>query len=75
MEDQGQIKNHILNFYQNLFSDHRITPDNFSIIKNAISDQVANDDNNMLTTIPTNEEVHVAVFSLNLSSASKSRWI
>ena len=69
VEDQVRIKNRILNFYQNLFSDRRCAPTNFSIIKDIISEQVTNNDNNMLTTIPTNEEVHAAIFSLDSSIA------
>ena len=63
-----RLKSHS-QFLSEFISDHRSAPENFSIIKDIISKQVTNNDNNMLTTIPTNEEVHAASFSLDSSIA------
>lgn len=62
------IKAHVLQYYQNLFVGENNCLPNL-LIDSVIPSLVSNDDNAMLTNLPSMEEVRSAVFSMNANGA------
>jgi hypothetical protein len=66
--DQGQLADHVVNYYQNLFCSNIALQDSLlaeEVIPNLISEEV----NSLLTMLPSNDEIKSAVFALNKDSA------
>jgi len=66
--DQEQIADHIVNHYTNLFSSFSVLQDS-SLIQNSIPQLVTEQANNLLTMIPSEEEIYNVVINLNRDSA------
>ncbi|KAM1058810.1 hypothetical protein ACFX2B_023408 [Malus domestica] len=64
------IENHIVNFYQTLFSSSFIHS-GIDKVCEVIQPMVTDSENGLLSTLPTDEEIKKAVFSLSASSAPK----
>ena len=63
-----EIKNHMLEYFENLFSSsNNIT--NTNLVQSVIPSLITQDDNDILSAIPSWEEIKKAVFSLDPSSA------
>lgn len=64
--NREDIKSHVINFYVNLFSqldgDDNV---DFSLIDEVITKMVSDAENNLLTSIPLDEEIQRVVFSLD----------
>jgi hypothetical protein len=68
LTDPTRISEHIVNHYTYLFNNNNNTIDNGmmeEVIPSLITDRI----NNILTILPTMEEITQAVFSLNKESA------
>jgi hypothetical protein len=66
--DQAQISNHIVSYYKNLFCSNIVLQEHLladEVIPKLISDEI----NNLLTMLPSHQEIKVAVFALNKESA------
>ncbi|PNX55219.1 hypothetical protein L195_g048846, partial [Trifolium pratense] len=68
IDDPLEIENHVINYYTNLYAVSNNCVDN-GLIAKVIPKIVTDEDNMMLTKIPTMEEVKTAVFSMNGSGA------
>lgn len=68
LNDPNEVSAHAVNHFSNLFASNSNTIHNDmvqDVIPNLITDRI----NNMLTLLPTMDEVHNAIFSLNNDSA------
>jgi hypothetical protein len=68
LTEQTQIADHVVNYYQNLFSTNIVLQDSLlaeEVIPNLISEEV----NTMLIMLPSHDEIKSAVFALNKDSA------
>lgn len=63
-----ETESHVLDYYMNLFATNN-NCDSFNIVNDVIPSLVLDDDNTLLTSLPTMEEVKQAVFDLNGNSA------
>lgn len=60
----ADIKNHVLDYYERLFASENVCVDN-GLVEKVILDIVSKKDNDMLSKLPTHEEVKAAIFSMN----------
>lgn len=68
LESQEDIEQHVLHYYTQLFAmDNNCSPND--LIDTVIPSCVTEDDNRLLTKLPSREEVKNAVFSMNGSGA------
>ncbi|XP_019447216.1 PREDICTED: uncharacterized protein LOC109350434 [Lupinus angustifolius] len=65
LHNQVDIENHVLDFYTNLFASPNNTSSN-SLIHDVIPCLVVDDDNSMLTNLPSQTEIKAVVFALPL---------
>jgi hypothetical protein len=68
LTEQTQIADHVVNYYQNLFSTNIVLQDSLlaeEVIPNLISEEV----NTMLIMLPSHDEIKSVVFALNKDSA------
>ncbi|MCH80720.1 DUF4283 domain protein, partial [Trifolium medium] len=68
LTEPTEIANHIVNYYQNLFSSNNVLQEN-NLIEDVIPHLVDDQVNKMLISIPYPEEIRNAVFDLNKDSA------
>ncbi|TQD79672.1 hypothetical protein C1H46_034775 [Malus baccata] len=68
LTDPLAIESHIVNFYQTLFGSS-FTPSGIDEVCEVIQPMVTDSENDLLSALPTNEEIKEAVFSLSASSA------
>lgn len=68
LTDPLAIENHIVNFYQTLFGSS-FTPSGIDVVCEVIQPMVTDSENDLLSALPTDEEIKEAVFSLSASSA------
>ena len=68
LTDPLAIENHIVNFYQTLFGSS-FTPSSIDEVCEVIQPMVTDSENDLLSALPTDEEIKEAVFSLSASSA------
>ncbi|XP_070679393.1 uncharacterized protein [Malus domestica] len=68
LTDPLAIENHIVNFYQTLFGSS-FTPSGIDEVCEVIQPMVTDSENDLLSALPTDEEIKEAVFSLSASSA------
>ena len=66
--DQNLIANHAVNFYKYLFCTNIVLQDQL-LVEEVIPSLVTDNTNQMLTMVPSSDEIHSAVFSLNKDSA------
>jgi len=66
--DQDQIANHVVSHFTNLFSNENVVHDD-GIIDEIIPSLVTENTNKLLTLLPSIDEIHNAVFSMNKDSA------
>lgn len=66
---ESDIRLHVVNYYKKLFAkdDHSAT--DFQFLENFDWAQVSEDQNSLLTTTPSQEEVRLAIFSLDSASS------
>ena len=68
--DSKLISEHIVGFYKSLFNGNSEAQNlDFGIIREFIPNLVSQDDNYSLTRVPCEEEIKLAIFSMNESSA------
>lgn len=67
--DPNQVSDHIINYYKNLFYSSNYFLQDSLLVEEAIPKLIDDTTNNILTMIPTMEEVKNAVFSLNSDGA------
>lgn len=67
------IANHALNFYKSLFCTNIVLQDSL-LMEEVIPNLVSDNTNQMLTMLPTSQEIHRAVFALNKDSPL-ARWV
>ncbi|XP_058754283.1 uncharacterized protein LOC131627441 [Vicia villosa] len=67
--ESSQISSHVVEYYKSLFSNHVSLLQDFALVENSIPCMVNDEMNNMLTLLPSLEEIKAAVFSLNHDSA------
>jgi hypothetical protein len=68
LTEQTQIADHVVNYYQNLFSTNIVLQDSLlaeEVIPNLISEEV----NTMLIMLPSHDEIKSAIFALNKDGA------
>ncbi|GAU35943.1 hypothetical protein TSUD_394910 [Trifolium subterraneum] len=66
--DQNQISDHIVNYYKNMFCSNTVLQDSLladDVIPKLVTDEV----NDILTMLPSHEEIKAVVFALNKDSA------
>ncbi|CAN6558781.1 unnamed protein product [Malus baccata var. baccata] len=68
LADPLAIESHIVNFYQTLFGSS-FTPSGIDEVCEVIQPMVTDSENDLLSALPTDEEIKEAVFSLSASSA------
>lgn len=68
LDKQENLEQHVLSYYQSLFASENTCIIN-DLIDSVIPSLVYNDDNLMLTNIPTIDEVKNAVFNMNNNGA------
>jgi len=68
IDDPEQISTHVTTHFQNLFSTNSVLQVD-GLVEEVIPNSISDASNNLLTMLPTHEEIHNAVFSLNNSSA------
>ncbi|CAN6546588.1 unnamed protein product [Malus baccata var. baccata] len=68
LTDPLAIENHIVNFYQTLFGSS-FNPSGIDEVCEVIQPMVTDSENDLLSALPTDEEIKEAVFSLSASSA------
>ncbi|KAM1823097.1 hypothetical protein ACFX14_025043 [Malus domestica] len=68
LTDPLAIENHIVNFYQTLFGSS-FTPSGIDEVCEVIQPMVTDSENDLLSALPTDEEIKEAAFSLSASSA------
>lgn len=66
--DQNLIANHAVNFYKSLFCTNIVLHDQL-LVEEVIPQLVIDNTNQMLTMVPSLDEIHSAAFSLNKDSA------
>lgn len=64
LADNDSIEQHVLYFYTSLYAAENSCVDN-GLIEKAVPSMVTNQENVMLTNLPSLEEVNAAVFSMN----------
>lgn len=68
LDEAADIENHVLQYYKELFAKENNCSSN-GLIDSVIPPVVSNEDNTMLTNLPTREEVKNAIFAMNINSA------
>lgn len=68
ISNSSQLKDHITNHFQNLYSSQNCIS-NHQLVDQVIPQLVTTADNDILGSIPSNEEIKKAVFALNPNSA------
>jgi ribonuclease HI len=68
LTNQDHIANHVVNYYQTLFSSNIVMQDPL-LAEEVIPNLVTAETNDLLTVLPSPEEIKQAVFSLNKDSA------
>jgi len=68
LTDPKDISEHIVNHFSSIFNNTTNTIDN-GLVNEVIPSLITDRINNMLTLVPSNEEIHQAIFSLNKYSA------
>lgn len=68
LEQVADIENHMLDFYTNLFASENVRIDN-GLRDETIDSEVSAEDNEMLTKLPTWNEVKEAVLGMNGNGA------
>jgi hypothetical protein len=68
LTDQSHIADHIVTYYKNLFSTNFVLQDS-RLVDEVIPHLVTDDVNEILTMLPSAEEIKAAVFALNKDSA------
>jgi hypothetical protein len=66
--EQPRIAEHIVSYYKNLFSSNFVLQDS-RLVDEVIPHLITDDVNNLLTMLPSADEIKAAVFSLNKDSA------
>jgi len=66
--DQTHISNHIVEYYKNLFCTNVVLQEQL-LAQEVIPKLITNEINNLLTMLPSHQEIKSAVFSLNKDSA------
>lgn len=64
LDKAADIEQHVVEYFPNLFASENVCIENDLISQN-IPCLVSEEDNSILTKVPTLEEVHLAIFSLN----------
>jgi len=67
-EGKGKINNHIVNYFMNLFCTNPLLKDQL-LVEDVIPHLVGEHINDMLTMLPSHEEIRKVVFNLNKDSA------
>jgi len=69
IRDETELKDHITFYYRNLFGSP--TENNFSMVENRVDDipQVTDEENDILTTMFTEEEIKEAIFQMEHNKA------
>jgi len=68
LSDQNLIANHAVNYFKSLFCTNIVLQDSL-LVDEVIPNIVTDNTNQMLTMLPTSDEIHKAVFSLNKEGA------
>ncbi|KAK6126689.1 hypothetical protein DH2020_039569 [Rehmannia glutinosa] len=70
-EDRQLIRNHILSFYEKLFSEQIHPGMDYSMVDEMIQTTVTDVENNFLCAIPSDEEIKEAIFGMSPDSAPR----
>lgn len=68
LETASQIEDHVVSYFENIFCSDNNCLDN-GLIEEVIPHTVSRKDNVMLTSLPSAEEIRLAVFGLNNDGA------
>ncbi|XP_057808794.1 uncharacterized protein LOC131023266 [Salvia miltiorrhiza] len=72
--DKEDIKNHIIDFFSNLFREEGPSRDDRTMLEAIIDHSVSEEQNANLIRIPEDEEIKVSVFGMDASSAPGPDW-